>query len=48
MHALNHAVDGDLGGHASDPWLLAGQVLLAAVALVFICAAGQNIGVVDD
>jgi hypothetical protein len=33
LHAVNHAVDGHLGGHASDPWLLAGQVLLAAAAL---------------
>jgi hypothetical protein len=35
LHAFNHAVDGHLGGHASDPWLLAGQVLLAAAALGF-------------
>jgi hypothetical protein len=32
LHALNHAVDSHCG-HASDPWLLAGQVLLAAAAL---------------
>jgi hypothetical protein len=33
VHVFNHAVDSDLGGHASDPWLLAAQVLLAAAAL---------------
>jgi mannose/fructose/N-acetylgalactosamine-specific phosphotransferase system component IIC len=36
LHVLNHAVDthlAHLGGHASDPWWLAGQVLLAAAAL---------------
>jgi hypothetical protein len=33
LHAFNHAVDSHLGGHASDPWWLAAQVLLAAVAL---------------
>jgi hypothetical protein len=33
LHAFSHAVDSHLGGHASDPWLLAGQVLLAAAAL---------------
>lgn len=33
LHVFNHAVDSHLGGHASDPWWLAGQVLLAAAAL---------------
>jgi hypothetical protein len=33
LHVFNHAVDSHLGGHASDPWLLAAQVLLAAAAL---------------
>jgi hypothetical protein len=34
LHVFNHGVDRHLGGHASDPWLLAAQVLLAAAALV--------------
>jgi hypothetical protein len=34
VHVFNQAVDRHLGGHASDPWLLAAQVLLAAAALV--------------
>jgi PPOX class probable F420-dependent enzyme len=33
-HALNHAVDLDLGGHSADPWGLAALSLLAAAALV--------------
>jgi PPOX class probable F420-dependent enzyme len=33
-HAVNHAVDLDLGGHRSDPWGLAVLSLLAAAALV--------------
>jgi hypothetical protein len=33
LHVFNHAADSHLGGHASDTWLLAGQVLLAAAAL---------------
>jgi hypothetical protein len=33
LHVFSHAVDSHLGGHASDPWLLAAQVLLAAAAL---------------
>jgi hypothetical protein len=33
LHVFNHAIDGHLGGHPSDPWWLAAQVLLAAVAL---------------
>jgi hypothetical protein len=33
VHVFNHAVDSHLGGHASDPWWLAAQVLLAAAAL---------------
>lgn len=34
IHAVNHAVDLDLGGRALDPWLLAAASLLALVALV--------------
>jgi hypothetical protein len=33
-HAINHAVDLDLGGHRGDPWALAALSLLTAVALV--------------
>lgn len=33
LHVFNHTVDRHLGGHASDPWWLAAQVLLAAAAL---------------
>jgi PPOX class probable F420-dependent enzyme len=33
-HAVNHAVDLDLGGHSSDPWGLAALSLLTAAALV--------------
>jgi PPOX class probable F420-dependent enzyme len=32
-HAVNHAVDLDLGGRSSDPWALAALSLLTAVAL---------------
>jgi PPOX class probable F420-dependent enzyme len=34
IHAINHAVDLDLGGHGSDAWALAAVSLLAAAALV--------------
>jgi hypothetical protein len=34
FHAVNHALDRDLGGHASDPWLLAAISVIAAVGLV--------------
>lgn len=34
IHAVNHAVDLDLGGNGSDPWLLGAVSLLSAVALV--------------
>ncbi|WP_433285240.1 hypothetical protein ACQPZQ_27150 [Pseudonocardia sp. CA-142604] len=34
LHALNHALDLDLGGRPSDPWLLGIVALLALVALV--------------
>jgi len=34
IHAVNHAVDLDLGGRVSDPWLLAAASLLTLVALV--------------
>src|SRR5215217_8710300 len=33
-HAVNHAVDLDLGGRSSDPWALAALSLLTAAALV--------------
>ena len=33
VHAVNHALDLDLGGRASDPWLLGLASLLIAVAL---------------
>jgi PPOX class probable F420-dependent enzyme len=33
-HAVNHAVDLDLGGRSGDPWALAALSLLTAVALV--------------
>jgi hypothetical protein len=33
-HAVNHAIDLDLGGHGSDPWGLAALSLLTAAALV--------------
>jgi PPOX class probable F420-dependent enzyme len=33
-HAINHAVDLDLGGRSADPWALAALSLLTAVALV--------------
>jgi PPOX class probable F420-dependent enzyme len=33
-HAVNHAVDLDLGGRSSDPWGLAARSLLTAAALV--------------
>jgi PPOX class probable F420-dependent enzyme len=33
-HAVNHAIDLDLGGHGWDPWGLATLTVLAAVALV--------------
>jgi len=33
-HAVNHAVDLDLGGHSGDRWGLAALSLLTAVALV--------------
>jgi hypothetical protein len=33
VHTFNHAADSHLGGHASDPWWLVAQVLLAAAAL---------------
>jgi predicted anti-sigma-YlaC factor YlaD len=34
LHALNHALDLDLGGRSSDPWLIGIVALLALVALV--------------
>jgi hypothetical protein len=34
MHALNHAMDLDLGGRASDPWLLAGIAVVCLAGLV--------------
>jgi hypothetical protein len=34
FHALNHALDLDLGGNASDPWVLLAVSALATVGLV--------------
>jgi PPOX class probable F420-dependent enzyme len=34
IHAVNHALDQDLGGHAADPWALGLVSLLVAAALV--------------
>jgi hypothetical protein len=34
LHAVSHAIDLDLGGHASDPYAIGAVSLLAAVALV--------------
>jgi PPOX class probable F420-dependent enzyme len=34
IHAVNHAVDQDLGGHAADPWALGLVSVLVAAALV--------------
>jgi hypothetical protein len=34
LHAVSHAVDRDLGGHASDPYAIGVLSLLAAAALV--------------
>lgn len=34
LHAHNHAVDLDLGGNRTDPWLLAGLAVLGLVAWV--------------
>lgn len=34
IHSINHAVDRHLGGHWSDPWGLAGLVLVALAALI--------------
>jgi hypothetical protein len=34
IHVANHALDLPLGGHRSDPWLLAGLGVAAAVALL--------------
>jgi hypothetical protein len=34
LHAVSHAVDLDLGGHASDPYAIGALSLLAAAALV--------------
>jgi hypothetical protein len=34
LHALNHALDLDLGGRSSDPWLIGIVALIALVALV--------------
>jgi hypothetical protein len=34
LHAVNHAMDLDLGGRASDPWLLAVMALVALAGLV--------------
>jgi hypothetical protein len=34
LHAVNHAMDLDLGGRASDPWLLGLMALIALAGLV--------------
>lgn len=34
IHAVNHAIDLDIGGHDSDPWLLSALSLVTGVALV--------------
>jgi hypothetical protein len=34
FHALNHALDLELGGHATDPWVLLAVSALAVVGLV--------------
>jgi len=34
LHAVNHAMDLDLGGRASDPWLLAVLALVALAGLL--------------
>lgn len=34
MHAVNHAMDLDIGGRATDPWLLAAVAVLCLVGLV--------------
>ena len=34
LHALNHALDLDMGGRGSDPWWIGAVALLALVALV--------------
>jgi PPOX class probable F420-dependent enzyme len=45
-HAVNHAVDLDIGGHGSDPWALATVSLLTAAALA--AQLHQLGGVVGD
>jgi hypothetical protein len=46
LHAINHAMDLDLGGgYASDPWLLGAVALLALAGLVArVHALGRVIG----
>lgn len=34
LHAVSHAIDRDLGGHAGDPWAIGAVSLLSAAALV--------------
>ena len=34
IHVANHSLDLHLGGHSSDPWLLGGLGIFAAVALL--------------
>jgi PPOX class probable F420-dependent enzyme len=47
IHAVNHAVDLDLGGRGSDPWLLGALSLLIAAALVVrLRELGYVVGVV--
>jgi PPOX class probable F420-dependent enzyme len=37
LHAVNHAIDRDLGGHAWEPWALAALSVATAAALVVRC-----------
>lgn len=49
IHAVNHAVDLDLGGRASDPWLLAAVSVLVATALVVrLRGHGYVVGAVTE
>ena len=48
-HAVNHAVDLDLGGRSGDPWGLAALSLLTAAALVVrLGQAGWVVGEIDN
>jgi PPOX class probable F420-dependent enzyme len=48
IHAVNHAVDLDLGGRASDPWLLGlVSVLIAAALALRLREIGYVVGAVE-